>query len=326
MAHNRHIAFGLSLALFSLLPVSAYAGSSTYFAKLTLKAVGHGLVYADPNEHTYQNEEEYVPDYQSQYVGFNSTTSSSSTAKVTITAYAKSESGYTFDGWYKDQDLSQLASQNNPYSDQYIVAYNSGPDEPTEGDGAYTLYAGFSPKSFTIKYDPGAGTIDPNEQVYTIESTDSYKVPYRSGHEFLYWEVTEVESEGNWNIGDKCYQGDTLLRKYGNVTLTAHWRSQVLCNLTINASGLDAGDNAIFDVVLKDDDIKFTVSAHSSVTLKGIPVGTYIVTPKNSWAIKYSSVSANNVVINPDSPSAETTFYFSKTASPKKVTENSLIF
>lgn len=112
--------------------------------------------------------------------------------------------GYDFAGWYT---LSSGGTAVNA-STVYTTADNS------------TIYAKWTPKSYTIIIDEDFGVAVPDGS-YNIEAGVAPDATTRTGYTFSHWKVKE--SVGNWVAGSTLNPGDSLVGKYGNVTLVAVW-------------------------------------------------------------------------------------------------------
>ncbi len=112
--------------------------------------------------------------------------------------------GYDFAGWYT------LSSGG--------TAVNASTVYKTASDS--TVYATWTPKSYTIIIDEDAGVAVPDGS-YTIESGVAPEGTTRTGYTFSHWKVKE--SVGNWLAGSTLNPGDSMTGKYGNVELIAVW-------------------------------------------------------------------------------------------------------
>ena len=118
-----------------------------------------------------------------------------------------SRTGYTLKGWY-------TAAQNGTLVTSATVMLKA---EPVD------IYAQWTADSYKITYEEDGGTAVADLNNYTIESTITFPVITKVGHQFTGWKVTTAG--GNWKTTDSLYQAQaTVTSKYGNVTLTAQWQ------------------------------------------------------------------------------------------------------
>lgn len=109
-----------------------------------------------------------------------------------------SKTGYTFDGWFADEALTQLAD----------ISIEKG------NTGNIVLYAKFTVIEYAIEYVLYGGTIEdgPNPSIYTVEDEIDLIEPILSGYEFDNWRLSNINGE----IITKIEKGTT-----GNLTLHA---------------------------------------------------------------------------------------------------------
>ena len=130
-----------------------------------------------------------------------------------LTANAFSRTGYKFAGW-----AMQAQATVPQYGDKATVSALT-----TVADATVTLYAVWTPVTYSILYNTGNGTIGESgyAQSYTIEGT--VRLPAnvtRTGYAFGGWKA--AAAVGNWNIST-VYSGTLNTGMYGNVTLQAVW-------------------------------------------------------------------------------------------------------
>lgn len=120
--------------------------------------------------------------------------------------------GYTFSGWYENEELSGSA----------VTAIDAG----SSGDKIF--YAAWDLINYSITYDTAGGRLTGAYlTVYNIESPDIYlPVPVRTGYEFAGWHIP-----GDGTIIECIHAGS-----YGNLDLCASWRP-VIYSITYELSG-----------------------------------------------------------------------------------------
>ncbi|MBE6132012.1 MAG: hypothetical protein E7180_01285 [Erysipelotrichaceae bacterium] len=139
----------------------------------------------------------------------------STTATLTATA----NSGYTFNGWYDNEDFTGTALSTNS---SYKV---------TVGSDYKSFYAKFSPVTYTISYNLNGGTLSTsNPTSYNIETATFNLInPTKTGYTFTGW-TDSNDSTPQTSVS--IAKGST-----GNKTYTANWTP---INYTISYN-LDGG-------------------------------------------------------------------------------------
>ena len=129
-----------------------------------------------------------------------------------LTSNAFTRQGYSFDGWAKS------ASGSKVFSDGQEVTNQS-----TAQNGVVNLYALWKTVNYTILYDTAGGSIT-GDYVSTYKITDSITLPgaTKNGYSLSGWRADDT---GNWST--MTYTAGTTVQqgKYGNVKLTAVWKS-----------------------------------------------------------------------------------------------------
>lgn len=122
---------------------------------------------------------------------------------LTLSSVAPSRTGYIFMGWATSADSKTVA---------YI------PDGTYTQDASVTLYAVWSPKTYTVTYDANGGINAPSAQSKTHDSvlTLRTETPYRDRYKFLGW------STDNTAMLPTFYPGSEYDLE-GNKTLYAVW-------------------------------------------------------------------------------------------------------
>ena len=114
-----------------------------------------------------------------------------------------SKPGYTFGGWYDNEELTG----------QPVTQLTAGEE------GNKTFYAKWTPVSYTVTFNENGGS-DVEDINYTIEDTITIPATAKTGYTFNGWKV--ITAAGNWTA-DGMVDPGTLSEKYGNVTLTAQF-------------------------------------------------------------------------------------------------------
>lgn len=131
----------------------------------------------------------------------------------TITLRSPSKQGYTFGGWFADENYTQP-----------VTSISSG------STGNKTFYAKWSLDTYTIDYVLNGGTNSPqNPANYTIQTnTITLQVPSKQGYTF-----------GGWFADENFTQPVTLIPvgSTGNMTFYAKWVSLYLLTFEITTDG-----------------------------------------------------------------------------------------
>lgn len=92
-----------------------------------------------------------------------------------------SKKGYTFKGWYKENDFISMVDENTIVSE----------------DKDYTLYAKWEINSYKLTIDTGINT---NEYTLKYNEEKEIVIPERKGYSFVKWNITGTDSSINNNI------------------------------------------------------------------------------------------------------------------------------
>lgn len=298
--NNRTFIKILSIALLLIIPGRAFAWGD-YYAKLTAHvATGAGTVYVS-------GDQDVSPGVTCANIGHVSRGG----GDVSLTAEASAAAGYKFDGWSNSLPLTSYISTVSSYSANYTASTTAASSNNNLNASEYSIYAFFSPISYTITYNPDGGVVSGGDsQSYTIESTETLRTASKFGCVFQGWKVRA--NSGSWTKDPVISNpsGTSLTGKYGDVTLDAQWVD--LPELTISVSNLQNGESAIFNVS-KGGSVLYTVAVGTSpVTIKYLEAGEYTVTPTSwSWAYTMSDTQQSQTLNNSDKKTV------SFTATPK---------
>lgn len=108
--------------------------------------------------------------------------------------------GYTFDGWYTAKTGGEKIT-----SASKVTTFGSHP-----------LYAHWTPRQYTVTFDPTGGTVTPQSKTVTYDSRyDSLPTPTRTGYNFNGWYTAKA--------GGTKVTTETKVTATANHTLYAHW-------------------------------------------------------------------------------------------------------
>ena len=130
---------------------------------------------------------------------------------------APSKDGYTFGGWYTDDNGTGTQVMNASGVLQAGVDGYTGAGGIWIKDATCTLYAKWTPTPYTIAYDLAGGDVaTPNPTSYTIESSAiTLNNPTKDGYDFAGWTGTDL---GSATMTVTIAAGST-----GNRSYTATW-------------------------------------------------------------------------------------------------------
>ncbi len=204
---------------------TSYASGSTYSgnANLTLYAQWTPVTYTV----TYNaNGGSGAPGDQTKTYGVN----------LTLSSTKPTRTGYTFVNW-------------NTASNGTGTSYASG--GTYSGNANLTLYAQWTPVTYTVTYNANGGSGAPGNQTKThgVNLTLSNTKPTRTGHTFASWNTSSAGYGTTYNPGS-TYSGNA------NLTLYAQW-TPVTYTVTYNANcGTGAPGNQT-----KTHDVNLTLSS-----------------------------------------------------------------
>ena len=187
----------LTMVMFTMFSMSAFAGSS-YYSKVTVKAVGAGKVYVKYN----------AADSNPAYATEASATSGKQSSKShTYYLYAQADEGNAFVGWYEDEACSGTAVSTNATYQVTFDATSTNQSSPT----TKAYYAKFQDASAPILGYSEA-------RVYANLSTDTYKNETLTAQNVT--DAITYESS-NENVATVAADGTVTLKKNGSCYIKA---------------------------------------------------------------------------------------------------------
>ncbi len=133
---------------------------------------------------------------------------------ISIDLPSASRTGYDFKGWYADKNGGELIGLTG---DSYVPVGNR------------ELFATWSPKTFTVTFNPNGGAVTPTSKKVTYDETyGELPIATRTGYEFTGWWTTAT--------GGAKVTKDDVVKLTANQTLYAHW-SAITNNLPLDPQG-----------------------------------------------------------------------------------------
>ena len=186
------------MVMSTMFSMSALAGGSSYYSKVTVKAVGEGKVYAKYGSAASS------PSYAAES---SATSGKQSSQSHTYYLYAQAEEGNTFVGWYEKEDCSGVAVSTNVAYTVEVNATSTTQNSPT----TVAYYAKFQNTSA-----PSLGYSETH--VYANLSTDTYKNETLSMSN-VSGAITYESS--NENVATVSADGTVTLKKNGSCIIKA---------------------------------------------------------------------------------------------------------
>ena len=190
----------LTMVMFTMFSMSAFAGSSTYYSKVIANAVGGGKVYASS---TSTNS----PTYAEGSSAATNNSSAMSAPTHTFYLYAQANEGYEFVGWYDNANCTGDAVATTATYTVKFTVNSTAEDNPT----TQTYYAKFM--------KTGAPTLEyGNSHVYVNVSDGTYK-----NESLTTQNVTEAITyeSSNENVATVAADGTVTVKKNGSCIIKA---------------------------------------------------------------------------------------------------------
>ena len=155
-----------------------------------------------------------------------------------------SKKGYSFKGWYKDNEFIDIVDEDTIVSD----------------DKDHTLYAKWEINSYKLTINDGINT---NE--YTLKYNDEKEIviPERKGYSFVKWNITGTDSTINNNVFKMGTEDSTLVAKWKLVIpeiKNYKIKDKYITGIKINnnVSDIDLGLDSIYTIKItnKNNEVK----------------------------------------------------------------------
>ena len=205
------------------------------------------------------------------------------------------KNGYEFTGWNQKSDGTGT-SWTNWIGKEWKWTYKK----------SITLYAQWTPNTYTVTYDANGGTGKMYEDIATYDEyyTTKENVYKKEGYTFIGWNENKDETGVSWTkwIGKKWKWGYTK-----NVTLYAIWANLILNNneITLDMSKtktykLEASGNYGTATYKSSDETVATVDSNGLVTAKSNGTCEIIVTGSKGNVKAICSVKVESTYIKGD--------------------------
>ena len=149
-----------------------------------------------------------------------------------------SKKGYTFKGWYKENDFISMVDENTIVNE----------------DKDHTLYAKWEINSYKLTIDTGINT---NEYTLKYNEEKEIVIPERKGYSFVKWNITGTDSSINNNIFKMGTEDSTLVAEWKlvipeikNYKVKDKYITGVKLNTNVN--DFDLGLDSIYSVRITD--------------------------------------------------------------------------
>lgn len=312
--------FTSNLKLFILLAAmvagvnDVWAGSSAkVYAKAEAYAIPSmtGYIWVTIKGTSFNPNKDFTEDSydSSETSGSNWQLIGTPTKKKTFTAtyYAKPKDGYAFGGWYSDSNCTILqsnsSSNNCKYEKDVVTEKTSSPGE------ILTLYAKFTPNTYTVTFNANGGTCSPASKTVTFDATyGELATATRSDYLFAGWFTAATD-------GTQVTASSTV-QIANNHTLYAHWQPLFCFSATANKN--TATENTVTAVVANAS-ITGTVGQTSAQT-----TATFTATPNTSKGYNFAGWYIDEACTNRES--VESTYSTTLTNTVAGSTQNKTLY
>ncbi len=149
-----------------------------------------------------------------------------------------SKKGYTFKGWYKENDFISMVDENTIVSE----------------DKDHTLYAKWEINSYKLTIDTGINT---NEYTLKYNEEKEIVIPERKGYSFVKWNITGTDSSINNNIFKMGIEDSTLVAEWKLIipeikNYKVKDKYITGAKLNTNVNDFDLGLDSIYSVRITD--------------------------------------------------------------------------
>ena len=162
---------------------------------------------------------------------------------ILLSDISVSRSGYLFEGWYTNESCTELFWQD-------------GNEYPLMPSNDLTLYAKWTPNSYTITFDANEGTVE--TKTITVMCNEAIGELPEASRDYYSFEGWFTEKEGGKEI-----TSETVLTTADNFTVYAHWEKNPVSEWVLDTSVPE--DAEVIDEKWTYDEKSFTESQDSAI-------------------------------------------------------------
>lgn len=174
--HETHLNRFLTLLIilsFSILKAYAIGGNGTYYAivdaAVSSNSTGYGTVYVNDNGGETDDPSKYSDTSQG---GMDTKTSG---GYVSVTAFAKPNSGYHFFGWSSSNNSRTLINNNTAKNEKYTATYQAATSKKIANGQHHKIFAVFDINTLTINANNLAAS---ENAIFTVTNNSDSNIKY----------------------------------------------------------------------------------------------------------------------------------------------------
>jgi len=228
-------------------------------------------------------------DYNITYVLNGGTAGADAPAKHTYgtdtTLVAPTKTGYTFGGWYTDESMVNVVSDNKLAGNGYTADIK--------------LYAKWIPHTYTVKFNAngGEGTMDNHSMTYDAPASLAASSFTKPGYNFAGWDTDESADAVVYS--DKTQVENLTATNGETVNLYAVWTPKKVCNPDVSVQTKTYNSKAQAFTL---DDYNISYIQGDQIIENPIDAGSYdvvITRDEDETYAAYSTTVSGGLVINP---------------------------
>ena len=201
------------------------------------------------------------------------------------TLVAPTKTGYTFGGWYTDESMVNVVSDNKLAGNGYIADIK--------------LYAKWIPNTYTVQFhaNGGEGTMDNQSMTYDAPASLAASSFTKPGYNFAGWDTDESADEVVYS--DKTQVENLTATNGETVNLYAVWTPKKVCNPDVSVQTKTYSSKAQAFTL---DDYNISYIQGDQIIENPIDAGSYdvvITRDEDETYAAYSTTVSGGFVINP---------------------------
>ena len=201
------------------------------------------------------------------------------------TLVAPTKTGYTFGGWYTDESMVNVVSDNKLAGNGYIADIK--------------LYAKWIPNTYTVQFhaNGGEGTMDNQSMTYDAPASLAASSFTKPGYNFAGWDTDESADEVVYS--DKTQVENLTATNGETVNLYAVWTPKKVCNPDVSVQTKTYNSKAQAFTL---DDYNISYIQGDQIIENPIDAGSYdvvITRDEDETYAAYSTTVSGGLVINP---------------------------